>query len=131
MIGFMRGDQSPTTWMYNSETRDRPKDRAADELETAAGFRSRELQGFTLFLHEGRGWQMSVRRVGENGWDVKIIPEEDAQRILALLGPVDHPDGPFRVISAEANDFLAAVKAATAARLAAGGARNALTAAIL
>lgn len=64
---------------------------------TEVAHRSRQLDGFTLFYHPGRGWQMSVRRKDESGWDVKIIPDEQAAVILALLETSGHPDGPWNV----------------------------------
>lgn len=59
--------------------------------------RSRELTGFTLFHHRGKGWQMSVRREGEREWDIKIIPDEQAATILGMLETSGHPDGPWTV----------------------------------
>lgn len=64
---------------------------------TEVAHRSRELQGFTLFYHPGRGWQMSVRRKDEPGWDVKIIPDDQAAAILGILETSGHPDGPWIV----------------------------------
>ena len=44
-----------------------------------------ELTGFTLFKVT-RGWQMSLRPVGEEGWIIRIISDEDASRILSTVG---------------------------------------------
>lgn len=63
--------------------------------------RSSELSGFTLFHHPGKGWQMSVRRKQESGWDVKIIPDEQAAVILSMLETSGYPDGPWSVKNAE------------------------------
>ena len=43
------------------------------------------LTGFTLFVHPGRGWQMSTRERGEEGWSVQIISDEVADRILKTV----------------------------------------------
>lgn len=62
--------------------------------------REARLEGFTLFYQPTRkGWQMSVRRKGESGWDVKLVSEDQAQRLLAMLQPVGHPDGPVDLVS--------------------------------
>ena len=54
-------------------------------IESALGM-SGPLHGFTLFERGvGKGWQLSTRRKGENGWDVKMVPEDHAQALLALL----------------------------------------------
>lgn len=71
----------------------------ANKLATAAGVRSQNLTGFTLFYHDPKGWQMSVRRKGEVGWDVGLIDEEKAQAVLSILGHSGHPDGPWIVKS--------------------------------
>jgi hypothetical protein len=42
------------------------------------------LVGFTLFL-TSKGWQCSTKQAEQDGWSVKHIPEEHAQRILAQL----------------------------------------------
>lgn len=59
--------------------------------------RSKQLDGFTLFMHQGKGWQMSVRRHGESGWSVQIITDEQAQAVLSMLEASGHPDGPMQV----------------------------------
>jgi len=76
--------------------------------------RSQNLSGFTLFEHPGKGWQMSVRRQNEAGWDVKMIPAEQAAVILALLENSGHPDGPWQVRGFRSDDdaILAANRAA-------------------
>jgi len=56
------------------------------------------ISGFTLFEHPGKGWQMSVRRDGETGWDVSIIPAEQAAVVLSMLEASGHPDGPWKVM---------------------------------
>lgn len=67
------------------------------------GHRPREISGFTLFWNgdkrEGRepGWQMSVNRKGEPGWDVQRISEDQAKAIFALLISSGHPDGSWTV----------------------------------
>jgi hypothetical protein len=68
--------------------------------------RPREIRGFTLFHHPGRGWQMSVRRKDEAGWDVKIIPDEQARAILSMLETSGHPDGPWSVKQVEEKLWL-------------------------
>jgi hypothetical protein len=69
--------------------------------------RPREISGFTLFYQnsvytksdgtktDGPGFQMSVRRKGEDGWDMKIIPEAEAMKVFRLLENSGHPDGPW------------------------------------
>lgn len=74
----------------------------ASQLATAAGVRSQNLTGFTLFYHIGKGWQMSVRRQNETGWDVGIIDDEKAQAVLSILEHSGHPDGPWIVKSSHA-----------------------------
>jgi len=59
--------------------------------------RQPQISGFTLFEHPGKGWQMSVRRKSESGWDVKIIPAEQAAMVLSMLEASGHPDGPWTV----------------------------------
>lgn len=70
--------------------------------------RSREISGFTLFWSDSKydngrdppkvpGWQMNVRRKGEQGWDCKQITEEQAAAILSMLETSGHPDGPWTV----------------------------------
>ena len=62
------------------------------------------LSGFTLFRHPPRGWQMSTRLRGEDGWEVRIIPDDQAQAILqsiddllvALGTPARPPSPPGR-----------------------------------
>lgn len=59
--------------------------------------RQPQISGFTLFENPGKGWQMSVRRQGEHGWDVKPVTAEQATVILSLLEASGHPDGPFEI----------------------------------
>lgn len=70
--------------------------------------RPRAISGFTLFWSDSKydngkdppkvpGWQMNVRRKGENGWDCKQITDEQAQAILSMLENSGHPDGPWTV----------------------------------
>jgi hypothetical protein len=40
------------------------------------------LEGFTLF-RSSKGWQLSIKRVGVDGWSVRHIPESHAKTILA------------------------------------------------
>lgn len=96
------------------------------KCEMAIGNRPGELEAFTLFLNPGKGWQMSVRRKGENGWDITHPSESDARLIFALLEPVDHPDGPFK-IAASRDGVLRAVEAAAEAR----GSLNVLLASVI
>ncbi len=91
----------------------------ANKLATAAGYRSRELTGFTLFYHDPKGWQMSVRRENEQGWDVGFIDEEKARAVLSILENSGHPDGPWTVKTMDVrpdrpNSDLAANRAAQA-----------------
>lgn len=74
----------------------------ANQLATAAGIRSQTLTGFTLFFHHPKGWQMSVRRENEQGWDVGFIDEDKARAVLALLANSGHPDGPWTVKTMDA-----------------------------
>lgn len=60
--------------------------------------RPQTIEGFTLFQHYGKGWQMSVRRKGEAGWDVNIVTEEQAEAVLSMLERSGHPDGPWTVV---------------------------------
>lgn len=79
-----------------------PADKAEAIMEKIAekiGYRSGKLTGFTLFMHPGKGWQMSTQREGEHGYSISIIPDEDAQAILSLLQASGHPDGPYAVKS--------------------------------
>lgn len=85
------------------------KNTMAEKILEAVGHRPREISGFTLFYQssvytkadgtksDGPGFQMSVRRKGEEGWDVSIIPEEDAMKVFRLLENVGHPDGPWQL----------------------------------
>lgn len=84
------------------------------KIEMETGNRSGELEGFTLFMNPGKGWQMSTRRKGEHGWAIQIVPEADAQRLFAIIGPIDHPDGPFKVLPEPAS-LLTAMQAAESA----------------
>jgi|KBSMisStaDraftv2_1062788.scaffolds.fasta_scaffold00065_13 hypothetical protein len=59
--------------------------------------RQPQISGFTLFENPGKGWQMSVRRQGEAGWDVSRVTAEQAAVILSLLEISGHPDGPWEV----------------------------------
>lgn len=43
------------------------------------------LSGFTLFKVP-KGWQMSIRIEGEEGWSVRIVSDELANNLLARLG---------------------------------------------
>lgn len=55
------------------------------------------LSGFTLFHHPGKGWQLSTREYGEDGWVVRTsFPDDKAQKILRLVGELV-PDGPPQV----------------------------------
>lgn len=89
------------------------------EIAKVIGHRSSELEGFTLFWNSSRagdrkpGWQMSVRRKGEQGWDISTIADEQAQAIFALLHTSGHPDGPITVRPA-ALDAAGHLKAALA-----------------
>jgi len=99
------------------------------DIEMATGDRSGELEGFTLFLQPRNGWQMSTRRKGETGWSIEIVSEVEAQRIFAVLGPIDHPDGPFRVVPPA--DSAAALLLVMEANARARGELNALLAALV
>lgn len=76
--------------------------------EEVIAHRSRVITGFTLFWSDSKfdsgkgmprvpGWQMNVRRKGEQGWDCKQITEEQAAAILSMLETSGHPDGPWTV----------------------------------
>lgn len=66
-------------------------------ITEATGHRPNELDGFTLWWHpQKKGYQMSVRRKGEDGWDIKMISVEEAQQIFYEL-EAKHPDGPITV----------------------------------
>lgn len=65
--------------------------------ELRTGIRETELIGFTLF-NGNKGWQMSTQRLDENGWSISHIDDKAALAILSLLEPVEHPDGPWRVV---------------------------------
>jgi hypothetical protein len=56
-----------------------------------------QLSGFTLF-QTGKGWQLSLRPQGEEGWSVHAgFPDEKAQEILSVVSklvpkmPVEPP----------------------------------------
>jgi hypothetical protein len=68
--------------------------------------RPQTIEGFTLFQHYGKGWQMSVRRKGEAGWDVNIVTEEQAEAVLSMLERSGHPDGPWTVRDASVEEEL-------------------------
>lgn len=62
----------------------------------ATGVRSKTIDGFTLFYQPTRkGWQMSIRRTGEPGWDIKLVTEAEAQSIFTMIQAAGHPDGPM------------------------------------
>ena len=44
-----------------------------------------KLSGFTLFKVT-KGWQMSLRLAEEEGWLVRHVSDEDASRLLDLVG---------------------------------------------
>ena len=79
--------------------------------------RPQEISGFTLFYQssvytkadgtktDGPGFQMSVRRKGEDGWDVKIIPEAEAMKVFRLLE--SHGDGPWELKADTRDSFIA------------------------
>ena len=75
----------------------------AEAILNQVGYRSREISGFTLFWNgdqrEDRkpGWQMSVRRKGEDGWDVSRVTDAQAQAVFRLLETSGHPDGPWKL----------------------------------
>jgi hypothetical protein len=75
----------------------------ADEITEIIGHRPREISGFTLFWNgdkrDGKipSWQMSVRRKGEEGWDVQRIDQSQADAIFRLLESSGHPDGPWQL----------------------------------
>jgi len=94
----------------------------ADEITDIVGYRPREISGFTLFWQgdkrDGRvpSWQMSVRRKGEEGWDVQRITQEQADAIFRLLEASGHPDGPWSlnlppVIGSSLGDLRGGLKA--------------------
>lgn len=106
-----------------------PNDQAAKmmrDIEMTIGVRG-ELEGFTLFYHPGKGWQMSTRRKGETGWSIQQgLVDEQVRPIFDLLEPIDHPDGPLQVKhSDDMNDRVLAGLAAEE------GPFSGLTAAIL
>jgi hypothetical protein len=53
------------------------------------------LEGFTLF-HGNKGWQLSTKQAGVDGWSVRHIPEEHAQRILAEIDGMDYVPPPAK-----------------------------------
>lgn len=78
-------------------------------LEAIKAHRPREITGFTLFYNESKytkadgtlvepGFQMSVRRKDENGWDVQRITKEQASVVFRLLENSGHPDGPWTLV---------------------------------
>lgn len=84
-------------------------------LEAVKAHRPREITGFTLFYNESRytkadgtpvepGFQMSVRRKNENGWDVQRITAEQASVVFRLLENSGHPDGPWTLVGNERVD---------------------------
>jgi hypothetical protein len=85
------------------------KNTMAEKILAEVGHRPREISGFTLFWQssvytkadgqktDGPGFQMSIRRKGEDGWDVRIISEEEAMRVFNLLRNIGHPDGPWEL----------------------------------
>lgn len=79
------------------------KEELAEEILSEIGHRSTEISGFTLFWNgdrrEGKtpGWQMSVRRKGEEGWDVSRIDDAQAQSVFSILQHSGHPDGPWKL----------------------------------
>jgi len=46
------------------------------------------IEGFTLF-YGNKGWQLSTKQKGVDGWSVRHIPERDAQGILNQLDRID------------------------------------------
>jgi beta-lactamase class D len=48
-----------------------------------------DLVGFTLFQHPGRGWQMSTRIKGEDGWFVGYVDDAYAQELFDRLKDID------------------------------------------
>jgi hypothetical protein len=50
------------------------------------------LAGFTLFK-TGRGWQKSICQKGEPGWEVEVIPFEEAEALLSLLNNPKKDEG--------------------------------------
>lgn len=103
-----------------------PAESMMADIAKVIGHRETNLHGFTLFYHEGQGWQMSVRRKDEQGWDVKIIDGVQAQAVLSMLEASGHPDGPITVrhVSGPQENHQRALRASTAAF-------NRLTAALL
>lgn len=79
--------------------------------------RSRQLTGFTLFFHPGKGWQMSTRRHEETGWSITHIPQAQAEAVLSMLETGGHPDGPWSVkpigLEGELNVLGEAIRALT------------------
>lgn len=60
---------------------------------------SGELDGFTLFFHAGKGWQMSTQRRGERGWSIEQgLTDEQVRPIFDLLEPqLNNPESPLRI----------------------------------
>lgn len=61
-----------------------------------------DLEGFTLFNKgvldgKDRGWQMSIRRKSELGWNVQTVTAEEAHRVFSMIQAKGHPDGPLTV----------------------------------
>ena len=50
------------------------------------------LEGFTLF-HGNKGWQLSTKQKGVDGWSVRHISDWDAQGILNQLDRIDAKAG--------------------------------------
>jgi hypothetical protein len=48
-----------------------------------------DLVGFTLFQHPGRGWQMSTKIRGEDGWFVGYVDDDYAQQLFDRLKDID------------------------------------------
>jgi hypothetical protein len=49
-----------------------------------------KLEGFTLFK-VSRGWQLSTREIGEYGWSVSSVSDEQAATILTAVAPLIPP----------------------------------------
>jgi len=50
------------------------------------------LEGFTLF-HGNKGWQLSTKQKGVDGWSVRHISDWDARGILNQLDRIDPKAG--------------------------------------
>jgi hypothetical protein len=87
-VGFCRPNgEDRTTWLLPAQFSEIPKtEETMIKLAETSGVRLSDLEGFTLFWHQGKGWQRSVRRKGSPGWSIEFISDDDAKATFQLLG---------------------------------------------